>query len=88
MNRKEENSEDFCPNYVQEFGLCRSLLTAAERFLAGGFSLITSLEGSAEKYESYGMKQRKDILYIEHRAGKATCLASWRKMTQPGEFCW
>jgi hypothetical protein len=31
--------------------------------------------------------QRKDI-YIEHRAGKAACLASWRKMTQPGEFCW
>ncbi len=21
MNSKEENSEDFCPNYVQEFGL-------------------------------------------------------------------
>jgi hypothetical protein len=31
--------------------------------------------------------QRKDI-YIEHRAGKAARLASWRKMTQPGEFCW
>jgi hypothetical protein len=25
---------------------------------------------------------------IEHRAGKAACLASLRKMTQPGEFCW
>ncbi len=33
------------------------------------------------------LSQRKDI-YIEHRAGKAACLASWRKMTQPGEFCW
>ncbi len=22
MNSKEENSPDFCPNYVQEFGLC------------------------------------------------------------------
>jgi hypothetical protein len=31
--------------------------------------------------------QRKDI-YIEHRAGTAARLASWRKMTQPGEFCW
>ncbi len=31
--------------------------------------------------------QRKDR-HIEHRAGKAPCLASWRKMTQPGEFCW
>ncbi len=36
MNSKEENSEDFCPNYVQEFGLwlcsqlngCRTLLTS------------------------------------------------------------
>jgi hypothetical protein len=34
-----------------------------------------------------GPSQRKDI-YIEHRAGKAPRLASWRKMTQPGEFCW
>ncbi len=25
---------------------------------------------------------------IEHRAGKAARLASWRKMTQPGEFSW
>jgi hypothetical protein len=31
--------------------------------------------------------QRKEI-YIEHRAGKTAHLASWRKMTQPGEFCW
>jgi hypothetical protein len=31
--------------------------------------------------------QRKDI-YIEHWAGKAARLASWRKMTQLGEFCW
>ncbi len=31
------------------------------------------------------INQRKDI-YIEHRAGKATRLASWRKMTQPGAF--
>jgi hypothetical protein len=22
MNSKEENTEDFCPNYLQEFGLC------------------------------------------------------------------
>ncbi len=22
VNSKEENSKDFCPNYVQEFGLC------------------------------------------------------------------
>ncbi len=29
--------------------------------------------------------QRKDI-YIEHRAGKAALLASWRKMTHPDEF--
>jgi hypothetical protein len=32
-------------------------------------------------------EQRKDI-YIENRAGKAARLTSWRKMTQPGEFCW
>ncbi len=25
-------------------------------------------------------------VYIKHRAGKAALLASWRKMTQPGEF--
>jgi hypothetical protein len=25
VNSKEENSEEFCPNYVQEFGLCMSL---------------------------------------------------------------
>jgi hypothetical protein len=25
---------------------------------------------------------------IEHRAGKAARKASWRKMTQPGEFSW
>jgi hypothetical protein len=31
--------------------------------------------------------QIKDI-YIEHWAGKAARLASWRKMTQQGEFCW
>jgi hypothetical protein len=22
VNSKEENSQDFCPNFVQEFGLC------------------------------------------------------------------
>jgi hypothetical protein len=22
VNRKEENSSDFCPNYFQEFGFC------------------------------------------------------------------
>jgi hypothetical protein len=32
----------------------------------------------------YEPVQRKDI-YIEHRAGKAARLATWRKMTQPGE---
>ncbi len=45
---------------------------------------------SINKYHS-GIRdtenQRKDI-YIEHRAGKTPRLASWRKMTQPGEFCW
>ncbi len=25
-NSKEENSEDFCPNHVQEFGLCTRFL--------------------------------------------------------------
>jgi hypothetical protein len=35
----------------------------------------------------YLYKQRKDI-YIENRAGKVARLASWRKMTQPGGFCW
>jgi hypothetical protein len=33
------------------------------------------------------MYQRKYI-YIEHRAGKVARLASWRKMTQPADFCW
>jgi hypothetical protein len=23
VNSKEKNSQDFCPDYVQEFGLCR-----------------------------------------------------------------
>jgi myosin-6 len=27
------------------------------------------------------------IMYIEHPAGKLPRLASWRKMTQPGEIC-
>jgi hypothetical protein len=31
---------------------------------------------------------RREVIYIEHRAGKAARLDSWRKMTQPGEFCW
>ncbi len=31
--------------------------------------------------------QRK-YTYIEHWAGTAARLSSWRKMTQPGEFCW
>jgi hypothetical protein len=35
----------------------------------------------------YVPAQRKDI-NIEHRASKAARLSSWRKMTQPGEFCW
>jgi hypothetical protein len=26
VKSKEENSEDFCPNYVQEFGLCTLFL--------------------------------------------------------------
>jgi hypothetical protein len=34
-----------------------------------------------------GDTQRKDI-YIEHRACRAARLASYRKMTQPGEICW
>ena len=25
MNSKEENSEDFCPNYMKEFGLWRKV---------------------------------------------------------------
>jgi hypothetical protein len=33
-------------------------------------------------------RQRKDTYSIEHRAGRAVRLASWRKMTQPGEYCW
>jgi hypothetical protein len=33
MNSKEENSKDFCPMYVQEFGLC----------------LLESLSGSVEE---------------------------------------
>jgi hypothetical protein len=36
---------------------------------------------------TYYKALRKDI-YIEQRAGKAARLASCRKMTQPGEFCW
>ncbi len=33
------------------------------------------------------INQRKDI-YIEHWDGKAARRASWKKMNQPGEFCW
>ncbi len=35
-----------------------------------------------------GVAYQRKYIYIEHRAGKAARLASWRKMTQPGEFCW
>jgi hypothetical protein len=38
-----------------------------------------------EREFSQGPNQRKDI---EHRAGKAARLDIWRKMIQPGEFCW
>ena len=31
--------------------------------------------------------QRKDMYIQRKRAGKAARLASWRKMTLPGEFC-
>jgi hypothetical protein len=32
-------------------------------------------------------REKKNIyIYIEHRAGKAAGLASWRKMTQPASF--
>jgi hypothetical protein len=42
-------------------------------------------------YCTYGKMICCEIRYshsTEHRAGKAVRLASWRKMTQPGEFCW
>ncbi len=38
-----------------------------------------------EGLAGWGRTQRKDI-YIEHRAGKAARLASWRKMTQMASF--
>ena len=42
---------------------------------------------------SLNVRQKADVttlctLCIEHRAGKAARLASWRKMTQPGGFLW
>jgi hypothetical protein len=37
---------------------------------------------------SQGSQNLREDIYIEHRAGKVARLASWRKMTQPGEFCW
>jgi hypothetical protein len=46
-----------------------------------GHCLVRRGIGGGRRY------QIKDI-YIEHRAGKAALLASWRKMTQPSEFCW
>ncbi len=35
MNSKEENSQDFCPDFVQEFGLCTSTMVCEgnNRFL-------------------------------------------------------
>jgi hypothetical protein len=33
-------------------------------------------------------EKRHIQIYIEHWAGMSARLASWRKMTQPGEFCW
>jgi hypothetical protein len=33
-------------------------------------------------------REKTYTIYIEHRAGKAARLASWRKMTQPGVFGW
>jgi hypothetical protein len=35
-----------------------------------------------------GTEDQRIHIYIEHRAGKAARLASWWKMTEPGEFCW
>ncbi len=37
---------------------------------------------------SVNTRAKTCVLYIEYRAGKAARPASWRKMTQPGEFCW
>jgi hypothetical protein len=31
VNSKEENSQDFCPNYVQEFGLCTGVAYKEDR---------------------------------------------------------
>jgi hypothetical protein len=46
-------------------------------------------EGHYHRWGGGGVKgEAEKNMYIEHRAGKVACLASWRKMTQPGEFCW
>ncbi len=38
MNSKEENSYDFCPNYVQEFGL------GQERFSVRGLCVLCCID--------------------------------------------
>ncbi len=43
MNSKKENSEDFCPNYVQEFSLRTLLIWGSFRFvlyICGVYMLI------------------------------------------------
>jgi hypothetical protein len=46
VNSKEENSKDFCPNYVQEFGLCS--VGAFMAYVAAGFKNMSFIKICSE----------------------------------------
>ena len=47
VNSKEENSQDFCPNYVQEFGLSTMPHSLRETLTSGQASFISGWNYSA-----------------------------------------
>jgi hypothetical protein len=50
--------------------------------------IAATVHGNILYWKKPHVPKKRHILYMEHRAGKAARLASWRKMTQPGEICW
>ncbi len=50
----EENSEDFCPNFVQEFGLCSTLLPRGFRIY--GFPFFQSAIGKLKYVIAYAYR--------------------------------
>ncbi len=51
MNSVEENSKDFCPNYVQKFGLC----TALQVFLVLPYGIWVMLDAFRNKRRKFAL---------------------------------